>query len=87
MFKEMVPEYVIPRMLNKEVIADPRGTVTVLFVLIDNFGDYTRTAWLFHDFHANWSALVSSHCRLRREKQNPQSSLKFLNACFDKMAH
>lgn len=61
MFKEMVPEYVIPRMLNKEVIADPRSTVTVLFVLIDNFGDYTR------------------------EKQNPQSSLKFLNACFDKM--
>ena len=35
----------------------------------------------------HWSALVSSHCRwLRREKQNPQSSLKFLNACFDKMA-
>eukprot|EP00435_Cladocopium_sp_Y103_P031654 s271_g8.t1 len=61
MFKEMVPEYVIPRMLNKEVIADPRSTVTVLFVLIDNFGEYTR------------------------EKQDPQSSLKFLNACFDKM--
>lgn len=43
MFKELVPEYVIPRMLNKEVIADPRNTVTVLFVLINNFGEYTRT--------------------------------------------
>jgi len=61
MFKELVPEYVIPRMLNKEVIADPRNTVTVLFVLINNFGEYTR------------------------EKQDPKSSLKFLNACFDKM--
>jgi len=61
MFKELVPEYVIPRMLSKEVIADPRNTVTVLFVLINNFGEYTR------------------------EKQDPKSSLKFLNACFDKM--
>eukprot|EP00438_Fugacium_kawagutii_P031104 Skav231824 [mRNA] locus=scaffold136:73789:76326:- [translate_table: standard] len=26
MFKEMVPEYVIPRMLSKEPIADPRST-------------------------------------------------------------
>ena len=43
MFKELVPEYVIPKMLNKEVIADPRNTVTVLFVLINNFGEYTRT--------------------------------------------
>lgn len=43
MFKELVPEYVIPRMLSKEVIADPRNTVTVLFVLINNFGEYTRT--------------------------------------------
>lgn len=46
MFKEMVPEYVIPRMLNKEPIADPRSTVSVLFVLIENFGEYTRTGQL-----------------------------------------
>ena len=43
MFKELVPEYVIPQMLEKKVIADPRNTVTVLFVLINNFGEYTRT--------------------------------------------
>lgn len=46
MFKEMVPEYVIPRMLSKEQIADPRSTVSVLFVLIENFGEYTRTGQL-----------------------------------------
>lgn len=75
MFKEMVPEYVIPRMLNKEVIADPRSTVTVLFVLIDNFGDYTRTAWLLSRLsfrHAlvngpHWSVLKADGCAGRNK--------------------
>ena len=80
MFKEMVPEYVIPRMLNKEVIADPRSTVTVLFVLIDNFGEYTRPG------RTATNCCFGSDILALREKQDPKSSLKFLNACFDKMA-
>ena len=43
MFKEMVPEYVIRRMLNQETIADECAKVTVLFVLIDSFNEYTRS--------------------------------------------
>jgi len=41
MFKEMVPEYLIPRMLEGETIADPVSPVTVLFVLIDNFNEFS----------------------------------------------
>ena len=46
MFRDMVPEYVIPKMLNQSAanpIADPIPTVTVLFVLIADFNQYTRT--------------------------------------------
>ncbi|CAJ1395411.1 unnamed protein product [Effrenium voratum] len=45
MFRDMVPEYVIPKMLNQSAanpIADPIPTVTVLFVLIADFNQYTR---------------------------------------------
>lgn len=73
MFKEMVPEYVVKRMLEStKPINDPCPTVTVLFVLIDSFNEYTRRGLTFKML-------------LLMRTMGPGELLQFLNEYFRRM--
>ena len=74
MFKEMVPEYVVKKMLaGEQRINDPCDTVTVLFVLIDSFNEYTRRG-------------LSFRLLLLMRTMGPGQLLQFLNEYFRRMA-